>query len=119
MSDQSEFEVAMKRLAEANKRITELEERVDELEASTADGRKARLENILEHASKLQRNGEDVALNYKEIAAAAGCGVTTAYKDMEYFPDHHDFVRKHKTPSGETRLVFDGSHFTGEKHDHE
>lgn len=111
-----DYELMMKRLAEANQRITQLEERIDRLEHGQ-DGPDARARALADHADRVRRNGEEVPLNYKEISAATGASVTTTYKDMEYWAENYDGVRKHRTASGETKLLVEPSFSPGVKQD--
>lgn len=114
--EQSEFELVMKRLAEANQRITNLEEEVDRLKSG--DDLQARAEQVVEHAERVRQNGEDVTLNYRELAAVTGTSTTVAYRDFERLPELHDAIRKHEGRGG-MKLVIGREYSRGEKYNGE
>lgn len=99
------------------KRLERLAPKADEIGNNGQDSRQARLEKILQHATRMQRDGEDVAMDYSDVMAAAGVSAPTAYSYMDYLENTHDFVQKRKTESGKTRLFVDGSRLNALKHD--
>lgn len=113
-------------LDEIDDRIAELESeiaRIDDLEAALEEvkqaggGRSDRIERILQHAARIQRDEEDVGMDYSQVMAAADVTAPTAYGYMDSIADRYDFVQKHKTAAGKTRIVFGGVRLRGLKRD--
>lgn len=107
-------------------------ERIDDLEESHQEladqlnrlknekgSREAKLDRVIAHAARVQRDGEDVNLDYSEVMAAAGVSPPTAYSYIDTLAEERELAEKKTSVSGKTRLVLDGSRLSTLKHDQE